>query len=213
MELNRIRVISGVNVSLLTPKEQEGLYALLKKYGVFLFRITGHQRLEVFDVTDEEFTVLQSAIHTALDKTEPQRTDKCYEVTYVKSCPGEEQCRYAIADALRLGRKLDSMRFNEPFPHKVKISIAGCSMCCTEPYLRDVGIIATKKGWSISFGGNGGSRPRIGDLLAQRLAEEEVVNQVKKALIFYCQKANRKERTARFIERFGIDRFKTEITK
>nr|MDJ0622660.1 nitrite reductase [Desulfocapsaceae bacterium] len=89
----------------------------------------------------------------------------------------------------------------------------GCSMCCTEPYLRDVGIIATKKGWSISFGGNGGSRPRIGDLLAQRLAEEEVVNQVKKALIFYCQKANRKERTARFIERFGIDRFKTEITK
>ncbi|MDJ0622957.1 MAG: hypothetical protein QNJ17_08315, partial [Desulfocapsaceae bacterium] len=96
MELNRIRVISGVNVSLLTPKEQEGLYALLKKYGVFLFRITGHQRLEVFDVTDEEFTVLQSAIHTALDKTEPQRTDKCYEVTYVKSCPGEEQCRYAI---------------------------------------------------------------------------------------------------------------------
>lgn len=213
MSLKKTRIIAGVNVSLLNPEEQELLYDLLKKHGVFFFRITGHQRLEVFDISNEDFTVLQRAISAVLGKTKSQQAGDCYEVTYVKSCPGLGQCRYAVADALRLGRKLDCMRFTKPFPHKVKISIAGCSMCCTEPYLRDVGIIAARKGWSISFGGNGGARPRIGNLIAQGLDEKKVVNQVKKALIFYCSKANRKERTARFIERFGIDRFRSEFVK
>lgn len=211
--MKKPRIITDVNVSLLTPEEQEVLHGLLKKYSACLFRITSAQRLEVFDISDEDFFRLQSELKDALPRRVNGLTDTCFKITSVRSCPGLEQCRYAVADAPRLGRKIECMRFAEPFPHKVKLSIAGCLMCCTEPYLRDVGIIAARKGWSISFGGNGGAKPRIGDLLAQGLAQEKVIPLVRKILIFYCQKAHRKERTARFVERYGIDRFRSEVLK
>ena len=211
MAFNNPLVVSGVNISLLTPQEQEVLYALLKKHRVFLFRITPAQQLEVFDINDEDFVLLQSGINNALGKTAGEN-DTCCKITSVRSCPAAEQCRYAVVDAPQLGRRLDEMRFARPFSHKVKISVAGCAMCCTEPYLRDIGIIGARRGWSVSFGGNGGAKPRIGTLLAEGLSDKEVLFLVHQALTRYCHKAHRKERTARFIERYGIARFISEIS-
>lgn len=207
------RVIAGLNFSLLTPEEQRELHGLLKRHQVCLCRVTPAQRLEIFDIDDEKFIRLQNAIARTFEKSSPRQKAGNFKVTYVRSCPGIGQCRYAVADATLLGRRLDNMRFPEPFPHKVKISVAGCSMCCTEPYIRDVGIIGTRKGWSVSFGGNGGANPRIGDVLAKGLGHENAISLVEKSLINYCVKANRKERTARFIERYGIDKFKQEVLK
>ena len=86
-------------------------------------------------------------------------------------------------------------------------------MCCTEPLIRDVGIVANKKGWKIYFGGNGGGKPRIADLVATSLNEQEVVAIVENLLTFYTENANIKQRTARFVETFGIDAIKQNILK
>ena len=62
-----------------------------------------------------------------------------------------------------------------------------------------------KNGWTFIFGGNSGGHPRIGDVLAEDLTTEQVVELARKSLE-YCQANGKKrERTAHFIERVGIE--------
>jgi NAD(P)H-nitrite reductase large subunit len=68
-----------------------------------------------------------------------------------------------------------------------------------------VGLTAEKKGWRFSFGGNGAGRPRIGDLVAEGLSDDGAVALVTKTLNYYLQTAKFKTRSARFMERFGIE--------
>ena len=55
------------------------------------------------------------------------------------------------------------------------------------------------------FGGNGGKRARQADVLAQDVSKEEAFRIIGKALDFYAANAKVKERTARFVERVGIE--------
>jgi len=96
-------------------------------------------------------------------------------------------------------------------PAKVKIGVSGCHFCCAESFVRDIGIFAKKKGWSFIIGGSSARRPRIGDLIAEDLSKEEIMNLIKKSLKFYDSKANARERMAAFVDRIGIDKVKEKI--
>jgi NAD(P)H-nitrite reductase large subunit len=198
-------VIPKLNMSLITEEERVGIYNLLQKYNVTLTQITPSQRLSVFGLDDDKLELLKRDIYNIV-----QQHDGIH-VTYVQNCPGLNHCKYAVADSLSLGRKLAQISFTDHLPNKVKVSIAGCRTCCTEPFIRDVGIIAQRKGWTLVFGGNGGGKPRIADRIAGELQEDEVVDLVKKCLDFYIKNATTRQRTARFIEQYGIDNFKKEI--
>ncbi len=89
--------------------------------------------------------------------------------------------------------------------------MSGCPFCCGESYVRDIGIIGKKKGWIVTFGGNSGNRPRIADVLAKDLSTDEVIELMKKCLDYYKNNAKKKERTARFIERIGIEEMKKHL--
>ncbi len=197
--------VNGVNMSLLSDEEKTQVYELLGKYKVNLTQITTSQRLIVFDLSPAVCQALQEDI----DKIIGIRQG--ISVTYVQSCPGKHQCKYGMASSLSIGRKIERLTFSKPLPHKVKVSIAGCRICCTEPLVRDVGLIAEQKGWKLVFGGNAGGRPRIADILAAGLSEDKAIELVKKCLQFYLQHAHKKQRTSRFIEQYGIDRFKKNI--
>jgi NAD(P)H-nitrite reductase large subunit len=73
--------------------------------------------------------------------------------------------------------------------------------------VRDIGIFGKKKGWTLVFGGNGGGCPRIGDIVAENLSDEEVIEMVGKCLDYYRNNARPMERTARFMRRSKIDSF------
>ncbi len=205
MPSKHFSIINVPNMSLMAVEELEKIYELLRKHRVTLTTITPGQRLAVYGMSPEKLRTLQDEISAIFP------VDESIKVTSLQSCPGLGQCRYAVADSLMLGRKIDRLTFDHPLPHKVKVAIAGCRMCCTEPYVRDVGILAGRKGWSVLFGGNAGGRPRIADLLASGLQEDEVVALAKKALDFYIENAGRKQRTARFLEQFGIDEFRKAL--
>ncbi len=51
-------------------------------------------------------------------------------------------------------------------PHKIKFGVSGCTRECAEAQGKDVGIIATEKGWNLYVCGNGGMKPRHAELLA-----------------------------------------------
>ncbi len=54
-------------------------------------------------------------------------------------------------------------------PHKIKFGVSGCTRECAEAQGKDVGLIATEKGWNLYVCGNGGMKPRHAELLASDL--------------------------------------------
>jgi len=189
-------------MGLFSPKDLASILEIINKYDVPATKITGAQRLALLGMEQEDMKAMHQELKPFIRESVPN------SVTYVQACPGQEWCRYGKADSFALGRKLEKMTFEQPFSAKVKVAVSACRMCCTEPYLRDVGLYASKSGWAFVFGGNGGGRPRIGDVVAKKLDDEEVVELVKKCLIIYQKEARPTMRSARFMERFGIDELK-----
>ncbi len=198
-------VVPGLNMGLFAPDDLEKLLQIINKYEVPATKITSAQRLALLGMEPEEMANLQ------LELKQHIRDIPVNGVTYVQSCPGPEWCKFGIRDSLSLGEKLEQISMDTPFKAKVKVGVAGCRMCCTEPYVRDLGVFASKKGWTLIFGGNGGNNARIGDVVAEGLNDDEVLVLAKRCLTVYQEEANPHSRSARFMERFGIDAFKEKV--
>jgi len=189
-------------MSTLTDKEQQYVYEVMENHKVSICKILPSQRLALYDVSSKKLAKIELDIFKKIHKPNGLK------VTYVQACPGLQQCKNGVADALSMGREIERLNFAKPFPHKVKVSIAGCKICCTEPYIRDVGVIAGHNGWTVVFGGNGGGRPRIADQIGKDLKNREAINLIQKSLDFYLKNGLKKQRTARFVEQIGIDALK-----
>jgi len=198
-------IVSGLDMGLFVPEELETILHIINKYNVPATKITSAQRLALLGMDKDEMGKLQEELQNHIRNT-PENG-----VTYVQACPGQDWCKYGIRDSLSLGNELKNLSMKTPFKAKVKVGVAGCRMCCTEPYVRDLGIFASKKGWTLVFGGNGGNNPRIADVVAEGLNDEEVLALAKKCLTVYQEEANPRSRTARFMERFGIDAFRERV--
>ncbi len=198
-------VVPGLNMGLFSPKDLEKIVAIINKYDVPMTKITSAQRLGLLGMDEEEQQKLKAELKPL---TRPVAVNG---VHYVQACPGSQWCKFGTSDSLALGARLEKLSFAEPLPGKVKVGISGCRMSCTEPYVRDVGIFATKKGWTLVFGGNGGGNPRLGEVVAEGLTDDQVVDLAQKCLTVYQQNAKTKSRTARFMERFGIDALKEAV--
>lgn len=129
----------------------------------------------------------------------------------VQGCIGTRGCKLAMRDSIGVAEKLEEFLESFTLPTKLKSSASGCSMCCAESMVRDVGLIGRKNGWTVAFGGNGGKRVRKADILATDVTDEEAFEIIGKALDFYAKNAKVKERTARFVERVGIDAVKEAV--
>ncbi len=192
-------VLPQFYAGLLTPEDLEHLAALARKYQIPKTKITGAQRVAFFGMEPEALEALK--VELQIPATPPHARNR---VHYVQACPGSTWCKFGVGDALTLGKKIGDIELESPLPYKVKVGVSGCRMCCCESWMRDVGLAAEKKGWRLSFGGNAAGRPRIGDLVAEGLSEDEAVALVAKTLNFYLREATCKTRSARFMERVGI---------
>ncbi len=205
MNQKTFTVIPGLNMGLFSPKDLAQIVAIITRYDVPMTKITSAQRLALLGMDEEEQKKLKTELQPLI------RPVAVNGVHYVQACPGSQWCKFGTSDSLALGARIEKLSFAEPMPGKVKVGISGCRMSCTEPYVRDVGIFTTKKGWTLVFGGNGGGNPRLGDIIAEALTDDQVVELVEKCLKVYQQNAKYKSRSARFMERFGIDAFKEAV--
>jgi nitrite reductase (NADH) large subunit len=87
------------------------------------------------------------------------------------------------------------------------MGVSGCTRECAEAQGKDVGIIATEKGWNLYVCGNGGIKPRHADLLAKDLDDATLVRFIDRFLMFYIRTGDRLQRTATWLENLegGID--------
>ncbi len=81
-------------------------------------------------------------------------------------------------------------------PHKLKMAVSGCTRECAEAQSKDVGVIATERGWNLYVCGNGGMRPRHAELFASDLDDASLIRYIDRLLMFYIRTADRLQRTS-----------------
>jgi len=117
-------------------------------------------------------------------------------VRTVKSCVGSTWCRYGVGDSVGYAIDIENRYRGLRSPHKLKFAVSGCTRECAEAQSKDVGIIATEKGWNLYVCGNGGMKPRHAELLASDLDRETLIKYVDRFLMFYIRTADRLQRTS-----------------
>jgi len=200
-------IVPRTPVGLVSPEVLGAISSVIRKYNIPITKITSGQRLALIGMKREE---VDQIWHDLKMEVGPA-VELC--VHYVQACPGIEVCKFGVRDSLGLGLELEKLYVGMDLPAKVKIGVSGCPLCCAESYVRDIGLIGKKNGWVVSFGGNSGGRPRIGDVIAENVSDAEAVALVLRCLEYYRDNVGKKLRTARFVEKVGIESIKKSLFK
>ncbi len=198
-------IVPRTPAGIVSPEDLENIVKVVRRYDIPVIKMTSGQRLVLVGIKEEEI----EDIWNELGMTVGQATAPC--VHYVQACPGTAVCKYGQQDSLGLGLGLEEMYQDMNLPAKLKMGISGCPRCCGESYLRDIGVVGNAKGWTVTIGGNSGGRPRIGDVAAKDLSDDEAKDLVRRLLEYYRDHGKPGERTARFVERVGFDAIRKDV--
>ncbi|MED3825220.1 nitrite reductase large subunit NirB [Priestia flexa] len=171
---------------------------VVDKYNIPLVKVTGGQRLDLFGVKKEDLPL----VWEELDMPSGYAYGKSLRT--VKTCVGEQFCRFGTQDSMGVGIALEKKFEGLWTPHKVKMAVSACPRSCAESGFKDIGFIGIDGGWEIYVGGNGGTHLRGGDLLYKVKTDEELMEITGAYLQYYRETANYLERTSAWIERIGI---------
>ncbi|MBB3220423.1 nitrite reductase large subunit NirB [Pseudoduganella umbonata] len=175
-----------------TPDGLIAVGQVAKKYGLYT-KITGGQRVDLFGArVDELPSIWEELIAAGFE------TGHAYgkSLRTVKSCVGSTWCRYGVDDSVGLAIELENRYKGLRTPHKIKFGVSGCTRECAEAQGKDVGIIATEKGWNLYVCGNGGMKPRHAELFASDLDKATLIKYIDRFLMFYSRTADRLQRTS-----------------
>ncbi|KGD63926.1 nitrite reductase [Alcanivorax nanhaiticus] len=193
----------------ITPDKLIVLGEVAKKYDLYT-KITGGQRVDLFGARVEQLPEIWKILVDA-----GFETGHAYgkSLRTVKSCVGSTWCRYGVKDSVGTAIQVEDRYKGLRSPHKLKMAVSGCTRECAEAQSKDVGVIATEKGWNLYVCGNGGMRPRHADLFASDLSDEELIKTIDRFLMFYIKTADRLQRTSVWLENLegGLDYLKQVI--
>jgi len=189
-----------------TPDGLIAVGQVAKKYGLYT-KITGGQRVDLFGARVEQLpNIWEELIDAGFE------TGHAYgkSLRTVKSCVGSTWCRYGVDDSVGLAIALENRYKGLRSPHKIKFGVSGCTRECAEAQGKDVGIIATEKGWNLYVCGNGGMKPRHAELLVADLDRATLVRYIDRFLMFYVRTADRLQRTSTWRDNLegGLDYLK-----
>ncbi|WOT03859.1 nitrite reductase large subunit NirB [Shewanella youngdeokensis] len=180
----------------ITPDKLIAIGQVAKRFDLYT-KITGGQRIDMFGAQLSDLPAIWAELIE-----EGFETGHAYgkSLRTVKSCVGSTWCRYGVQDSVGLAIALENRYKGLRSPHKIKFAVSGCTRECAEAQSKDIGVIATEKGWNLFVCGNGGMRPRHGDLFATDLSTEELVRYIDRVLMFYTKTAARLQRTSVWME-------------
>jgi nitrite reductase (NADH) large subunit len=187
----------------ITPDKLITIGAVAKKFGLYT-KITGGQRIDLFGAQVHQLPLIWKEL---IDAGFESGHAYGKAVRTVKSCVGSTWCRYGVQDSVGYAINIENRYKGLRAPHKVKFAVSGCTRECAEAQSKDVGVIATQKGWNLYVCGNGGMKPRHADLLASDLDSETLIRYVDRFLMFYIRTADRLQRTSVWLENLegGLD--------
>lgn len=186
-----------------TPDGLITVGSIAKKYKLYT-KITGGQRVDLFGATLDQLPAIWKEL---IDAGFESGHAYGKSLRTVKSCVGSSWCRYGVQDSVGQAIDLENRYKGLRSPHKIKMAVSGCTRECAEAQSKDVGVIATEKGWNLYVCGNGGMKPRHADLFASDIDTETLVKYVDRLLMFYVRTADRLQRTSVWMENLegGLD--------
>lgn len=179
-----------------TPDGLIAVGQVAKKYGLYT-KVTGGARVDMFGARLEQLPLIWEELIAA-----GFESGHAYgkSLRTVKSCVGSTWCRYGVGDSVGLAVELENRYKGLRAPHKIKFGVSGCTRECAEAQGKDIGVIATEKGWNLYICGNGGMKPRHAELFASDLGKEDLVRMIDRVLMFYVRTADRLQRTSTWRE-------------
>lgn len=196
-------VVPRVPAGEITPQGLIAIGEVAARYDLYT-KITGGQRIDLFGARLDQLpaiwqTLLEAGFETGHAYGKSLRT--------VKSCVGSTWCRYGVQDSTAFAIALENRYKGLRAPHKIKMAVSGCTRECAEAQSKDIGVIATEKGWNLYVCGNGGMKPRHADLFASDLDDATLLRYVDRLLMFYIRTANRLQRTSVWLDNLegGLD--------
>jgi nitrite reductase (NADH) large subunit len=178
-----------------------------RDFGLYT-KITGGQRIDLFGATVDQ---LPAVWRRLVDAGFESGHAYGKSLRTVKSCVGSAWCRYGVQDSTAMAILVEERYRGLRSPHKLKMAVSGCTRECAEARSKDVGIIATERGWNLFIGGNGGTRPRHADLFAEDIDDATLVATIDRLLMYYVRTGERLERTSTWVERRGLDHIREVI--
>jgi nitrite reductase (NADH) large subunit len=202
-------VVPRVPAGELAPDKLIAIGTIARKFGLYT-KITGGQRIDLFGAQLHQLPPIWSELVAA-----GFESGHAYgkAVRTVKSCVGSTWCRYGVQDSVAFAIRLEHRYKGLRAPHKIKLAVSGCTRECAEAQSKDVGVIATERGWNLYVCGNGGMKPRHADLFAIDLDETTLIRYVDRFLMFYIRTADRLQRTATWLDNLegGLDYLKQVV--
>ncbi|ALC83436.1 MULTISPECIES: nitrite reductase large subunit NirB [Bacillus] len=192
------RIYGGVT----NPEQLRKIADAADKYRVPMVKITGGQRIDLLGVKKEDLPNMWA------DLDMPSGHAYAKALRTVKTCVGENFCRFGTQDSIQMGIDMEK-RFERLWtPHKVKMAVSACPRNCAESGIKDIGVVGVDGGWELYVGGNGGVHLRGGDLFVKVKTKEEVLEWSAAFMQYYRETAKYLERTSHWVERVGLEEIK-----
>ncbi|MEV0285385.1 nitrite reductase large subunit NirB [Kribbella sp. NPDC050820] len=193
----------------ITPEGLITIGEVARDFGLYT-KITGGQRVDLFGARIEQLPAIWKRLVDA-----GFESGHAYgkALRTVKSCVGSTWCRYGVQDSVGMAIALELRYRGLRSPHKLKLGVSGCARECAEARGKDVGVIATEKGWNLYVGGNGGMTPRHAELLASDLSDDELFQAIDRFLMYYIRTGDRLQRTSVWISEIegGLEHVKDVV--
>ena len=199
-------VVPQMRGGVTTPEQLRRIADVAEKYQVPMVKLTGGQRIDLLGIKKEDLP----KVWADLDMPSGYAYGKSMRT--VKTCVGQEFCRFGTGDSTKLGIELETRLQGMESPAKMKLAVSGCPRNCAESLVKDVGVVAIEGGrWEIYVGGAAGAHIRKGDLLCTVDDAETAKLLTGRFLQYYRENAKWLERTYAFVPRVGIEHVRSVV--
>ena len=191
-----------------TPKELRAIADVADKFKIPTVKVTGGQRIDLFGVAKTDLPAVWKDLNDA-----GMVSGHAYgkSLRTVKTCAGQQWCRFGTQDSIQLGIDIEKMTWGSWTPHKFKFAVSGCPRNCAEATIKDFGVVAVESGFELHIAGNGGIKVRVTDLLCKVETEAEVMEYAGAFMQIYREQARYLDRTAPWVERVGLTYVQEQI--
>jgi len=115
-------------------------------------------------------------------------------------CIGQGNCKLGRIDPQEIAGRMVARFAGREIRPKLKIGVSACIFSCSGATVKDIGVVATKKGFDLYVGGKGGVHPRPGRRVLKEVSEELLLQAVQEVVDFHQARTPKKQRMARLID-------------
>ena len=191
-----------------TPDELRAIADAADRYNVPMVKVTGGQRIDLLGVKKEDLPAIWRDFNAA-----GMVSGHAYSkgLRTVKTCVGEQFCRFGTQDSTGLGIKLEKLLWGSWTPAKVKLGVSGCPRNCAEATCKDVGVVCVESGYEISVAGAAGMDVRETVPLLKVTTEAECMEVIAAFVQLYRENSRYLHRIYKWVDKVGLDWCRAQV--